>query len=77
MIAVMHLHAPGHPMFQWLKALVARVRGRYPPFDRPLDDPYAGVRDPRPHSPQGRRSGAALAEPEPGDVAHAVARRRP
>jgi len=68
----MNLHASGDPMLRWLKALAARVMGRQPPFDHPLDDPYAGVRMPRPHGPSGRSSSVSVPEPDLHDETHAV-----
>ena len=68
----MNLHAGSGPMLAWLKALAARALGRHPPFDRPLDDPYAGVRSPRPHGPSGRNSSVSVPEPEYDDMTHAV-----
>ena len=68
----MNLHASSGPMLAWLKALAARAMGRQPPFDPSLDDPFAGVRMPRPHGPSGRSSSVSVPEPESHDAVHAV-----
>jgi hypothetical protein len=50
-------------MFQFVRRLVAALLNRLRPF-RPPEDPYAGVRAPRRHSPGGRSSAVALPEPD-------------
>jgi hypothetical protein len=60
-------------MFEYLKALAARIRrqgfeGLPPPA---LDDPDAGVREPRGGGPGGRSTAAALAEPGEPLTVHA------
>ena len=67
-------------MLNYLRALVARFhqrgRGWFLP---PAADPYAGVRVPRPHPPDGRSSAVAVEEPRPDTFvnAHGGAARGP
>ncbi|HEY7500545.1 MAG TPA: hypothetical protein VH740_18630 [Vicinamibacterales bacterium] len=73
----MDLHAASAPVFQWLRGLAARwAADRRPPFERPLDDPLAGVRAPKPHAPSGRTSSVAVEEPESYERTHAASRTR-
>jgi hypothetical protein len=58
-------------MFQFVRRLVAALLNRRRPFG-PLEDPYAGVREPRPRKPGGRSSAIALAEPDPPKLVRAV-----
>ena len=57
-----------HPMFEYLRALGARLLGggNFGPFQRPPDAPFASVREPRRRGPGGRSTAAAVAEPEEG-----------
>jgi hypothetical protein len=58
-------------MFQFVRRLVAALLNRLRPFSPP-EDPYATVREPRRHSPSGRTSAVALAEPDPPKHVRAV-----
>lgn len=55
-------------LFLRLKELAARLFGRLPPLPPQWpgspEDPYVGVREPRPRRPGGRSSAAAVREPE-------------
>ena len=66
-------------MFERLKLLAAKWRGRLPPFAGPPSDPYAQVREPRKRGPGGRHSAVAVLAPEPDQFinANGRARRRP
>jgi hypothetical protein len=52
-------------LFAYLKALASRLagRGRGPSFP-PLEDPFAGVREPRRRGPRGPTAAVALEEPD-------------
>ena len=52
-------------MYQRLKAIMARLFQQYQPPPDPPQDPYAGVREPSGRGPSGRRTAAAVMEPEP------------
>jgi len=65
-------------MFDYLRRLAAvfmRKRSPFHPFNPP-SDPYAAVREPRPVTPGGRSSAAAVSEPEPPGNVRAVGRTR-
>lgn len=50
-------------MLDYLRRLATRVLARFGPLDPP-EEPYAGVRQPRPHRPGGRNAAIALEEPQ-------------
>jgi hypothetical protein len=72
----MNLHASSGPLLQYLKAIASRWMGRLPPSDRPPDDPFSGVREPKPYAPSGRHSSAAVDEPEHEILTNAAGRTR-
>jgi hypothetical protein len=68
-------------MFEYLKRLAARLRGRLPavepPREAPPQDPESHVREPRRRGPGGRDSAVAVEEPpQPSQSVQALGRAR-
>ena len=56
-----------------LKKFLALLLRWHPPLSGPSEDPFAGVREPRPRGPGGRGTSVAVQEPRSDEAVHAVA----